>query len=110
MPTLLPAPLACCRRELEQRHITPPSNFLLRIIIEEDRKLVRTLNAFYADAAADGGLEANEKDALFDILARHFTGQPWPRSGSIDVTRRFMVELQNAMMAARWKVDLLAAA
>ena len=110
MAALLPAPLACCRRELEQRHITPPSNFLLRIIIEEDRKLVRTLNASYAEAEADGGLEAVERDALLDVLARHFTGEPWPRSGSMDVTRRFVVELQNSMMAARWKVDLLAVA
>jgi hypothetical protein len=103
----LPVPLACCRREFEQRHITPPSNFLLRIVVEEDPKLVRTLNASYADATTDGGLEAIEMDALLDVLGRHFTGQPWPRSVSMEATRRFMIELQNAMMAARWKVDLL---
>jgi hypothetical protein len=87
--------------------MTPPSNFALRIIVEEDPKLVRTLNARYAEAAADGGLEAAEKDALFDILARHFTGQPWPRSGGMASTRRFMADLQNAMLATRWKVDPL---
>jgi hypothetical protein len=59
--------------------MTPPSNFALRIIIEEDPKLVRTLNARYADAGTDGGLEAVEKDALFDVLAKHFTGQPCSR-------------------------------
>ena len=75
MAALLPAPLACCRWELERRHMTPPSNFALRIIVEEDPKLVRTLNARYADAAADGGLEAVEKDPLLDVLARHFTGR-----------------------------------
>ena len=110
LATLLPAPLACCRWELERRHMTPPSNFALRIIVEEDPKLVRTLNAHYADAAADGGLEAVEMDALFDVLARHFTGQPWPRSGGMDSTRRFMADLQSAMIATRWKVDPLAMA
>jgi hypothetical protein len=90
--------------------MTPPSNFALRIIVEEDVKLVRTLNAHYADATADGGLEADEKDALFDILARHFTGRTWPRSGGVDATRRFMSDLQNVMIAARWTVDLLAVA
>jgi hypothetical protein len=34
------APLACCRWELERRHMTPPSNFALRIIVEEDRRTV----------------------------------------------------------------------
>ena len=107
MATLLPAPLVCCRWELERRHMTPPSNFALPIIIEEDPKLVRTLNARYADAATNGGLEAVEKDALFDVLAQHFTGQPWPRSGGMASTRRFMADLQNAMIAARWRVDPL---
>ena len=110
MATLLPAPLACCRRELEQRHIAPPSDFLLRIVIEEDPKLVRSLNRRYVDATADGGLEPIEKDALLDVLSRHFTGQPWPRSGSMDATRWFMARLQNAMTAAKWKADLLALA
>jgi hypothetical protein len=90
--------------------MTPPSNFALRIIVEEDPKLVRTLNARYADAAADGGLEAVEKDALLDVLARHFTGRPWPRSGGMASTRRFMGDLQNAMIATRWKLDSLAMA
>ncbi len=88
----------------------PPSNFALRIIVEVDLKLVRTLNARYADAAADGGLEAIEKDALFDVFARHFTGRPWPRSGGMVSTRRFMADLQNAMIATRWKVASLARA
>jgi hypothetical protein len=69
LATLLPAPLACCRVELEQRRMTPPSNFVLRIIVEEDPKLVRTLNANYAGAAADGGLEPAERDALHDSSA-----------------------------------------
>ena len=90
--------------------MTPPSNFALRITVEEDAELVRTLNTNYGGAAADGGLEAVEKDALFDVVARHFTGHPWPRSGSIDATRRFLTDLQNAMLSARWNVDLLATA
>ena len=110
LATLLPAPLACCRWELERRRMTPPSNFILRIIVEEDPKLVRSLNAHYADAAADGGLEPDERDALFDAIGRHFTGQPWPRSCGMDATRRFMADLQDAMVARRWKVDLLAMA
>jgi hypothetical protein len=110
LATLLPTPLACCRWELKQRHMTPPSNFVLRIIVEEDARLVRTLNANYADAAADGGLEAGEKELLFDILARHFTGRPWPRSGGMDATRHFMAELQSAMIATRWSADLLVVA
>ena len=96
-----------CRWELEQRRMTSPSNFILRIIVEEDPKLVRTLNANYAGAAADGGLEPAERDTLFDVLGKHHTGQPWPRAGGMDATRRFMAKLQNAMIATRWKVDLL---
>jgi hypothetical protein len=90
--------------------MTPPSNFILRIIVEEDPRLVRTLNANYSGAAADGGLEPAERDALLDVLDRHYTGQPWPRAGGMDATRRFMADLQNAMIATRWKVDLLAMA
>ena len=87
--------------------MTPPYNFVLRIVIEEDPKLVRRLNAYYADATADGGLDAVERDALLDVLGRHFTGQPWPCSGGMDATRRFMADLQSGMIATRWKVDLL---
>jgi hypothetical protein len=87
--------------------MTPPSNFALRVIVEEDPKLVRTLNAHYADATADGGLEPDEKVALFDVLASHFIGRPWSRSGGMDATLRFMTDLQNAMIAAKWSVDLL---
>lgn len=110
MATLLPGPLACCRWELEQRHMMPPSNFILRIIVEEDPKLVRRLNAHYAGAAPDGGLDTIERDALLDVLGKHFTGRLWPRSGGMDATRRFMGDLQHAMVAAGWTVDLLAVA
>jgi hypothetical protein len=44
--------------------MTPPSNLALRIIVEEDPKLVRRLNAYYGDAAPDGGVDALERDAL----------------------------------------------
>jgi hypothetical protein len=57
----------------------------LRIVAEEDQNLVRSLNARYGDATADGGLEAAERDALLDVLVRHFTGQRWPRSASMEV-------------------------
>jgi hypothetical protein len=107
---LLPAPLACCRWELQQRHMTPPSNFALRIVVEEDPKLVRSLNEDYSDAGPDGGLDAVERDALLDVLGRHFTGQPWPRSGGMDATRRFIGDLQRVMTRAGWTVDLLAVA
>jgi len=107
---LLPAPLTCCRWELEQRHMIPPSNFILRIIVEEDPALVRALNAFYAEAAPDGGLEKADREALFDVIAQYFTGGKWPRSGGMDVTRRFLADLQKAMTATRWKVGLLAMA
>ena len=110
MAIVLPAPLACCRYELQRRHMTPPSKLALRIVVEEDPKLVRRLNAYYADAAPDGGLDTVERDALLDVLARHFTGQPWPRSGGMDATRRFMADIQRAMTRARWRVDLLAVA
>jgi hypothetical protein len=90
--------------------MTPPSNFALRIIVEEDAKLVRCLNANYAGAAPDGGLDTVERDALLDVLGRHFTGRPWPRSGGMDATRRFMADLQDAMVAARWSVDVFAVA
>jgi len=110
LATLLPAPLACCRWELEQRHMTPPSKFALRIVVEEDPKLVRRLNAHYADAAPDGGLDTGEWDALLDLIGRHFTGQPWPRSGGMDATRRFMADLQRVMTKAGWTVDFFAVA
>jgi hypothetical protein len=107
--TLLSPPLACCRWELAQRHMTPSSNIALRIEVEEDPKLVRNLNAYYADAA-DGGLDTAERDASLDALGRHFTGQPWPRSGGMDAPRRFMADLQRAMTRAGWTVDLIAVA
>ena len=110
MAVLLPEPLACCRWELERRRMIPPSNFALRIIVEEDPKLVRILNAHYAEAAPDGGLESVERDALLDVIGRHFTGRAWPCSGGMDATRRFMADLQSGMVATRWKVDLLAMA
>lgn len=110
MATLLSAPLACCRWEHAQRHMSPPSNIALRIVVEEDPKLVRSLNAYYGDAAPDGGLDAIERDALLDVLGRHFIGQPWPRSGGIDATRRFMADLQRAMTRAGWKVGFFAVA
>jgi hypothetical protein len=109
LATLQSAPLACCRWELQQRHMTPPSKLALRIV-EEDAKLVRRLNTYYADAAADGGLDTVERDALLDALGRHFVRQPWPRSGSMDATGRFVADLQRAMTRAGWRVDLLAGA
>jgi hypothetical protein len=88
--------------------MTPPSNFTLRIVVEEDRKLVRRLNANYADAPSDGGLDPSERDAVFDVLALHFTGRLWPRSGGTEATRQFVANLQQAMIAAGWKVDSFA--
>jgi hypothetical protein len=108
--TLLPAALACRRWELQQRHMTPPSNVALRIVVEEDDRLVRSLNAGYADATADGGLDTDVRDALLDVIGRHFTGKLWPRSGGMDATRRFMADLQRGMIRASWTVDLLAVA
>jgi hypothetical protein len=110
LATLLSAPLARCRWELEQRHMTPPSNIALRILIEEVHSLVRALNANYGAAAPDGSLDADERDALLDTLARHFVGRPWPRSGGMDATRKFMTDLQREMSRAGWTVDLFAVA
>jgi hypothetical protein len=107
---LLPAPLTCCRWELERRHMVPPSNEALRQIIERDADLVDALNEFYGDAAADGGLDKIERELLLDLLGRHFTGQLWPRTGGMDATRRFMATLQRAMRAAGWKMDAFAVA
>ncbi len=90
--------------------MSPPSNFALRVIVEEDPKLVRRLNAGYADASLDGGLDVPEREAVLDVLGRHFIGRPWPRSVGITVTQRFMAELQRAMVVAGWKVDLFAVA
>jgi hypothetical protein len=104
---LLPGPLKCCRWELERRRMSPPSNFVLRIIVEEDSGLVRRLNARYADVADEGGLETTERDALLDVIGRHFTGRKWPRTGGMDATKRFMADLQSAMVATNWRVDLL---
>ena len=90
--------------------MVPPSNFILRIIVEEDPRLVRRLNACYAGAAPDGGLDTVERDALLDVIGRHFIGRPWPRTGGMDITRRFMAELQRTMTRAGWTVDFFALA
>jgi hypothetical protein len=90
--------------------MAPPSNDALRLVIETAPHLVATLNEFYGDAAPDGGLDKGERELLFDLLARHFTGQAWPRTGGMDRTRRFMAALQRAMSAAGWKVDGFAVA
>jgi hypothetical protein len=108
--SLLSAPLACCRWELERRHMVPPSNEALRLVIETAPRLVDTLNEYYGDAAPDGGLDKVEREQLLDLLARHFTGKAWPRTGGMEITRRFMASLQRAMSAAGWKVDGFAVA
>ena len=77
--TLLPSPLACCRWELENRRMVPPSNDALRRIIEADSDLVEDLNRYYGDATPDGGLDKLERELLLDLLSRHFTRQLWPR-------------------------------
>jgi hypothetical protein len=107
---LLPAPLACCRWELESRRMVPPSNEALRLIIEIDPALVADLNRFYGDATPDGGLDKVERDRLLDLLGQHFTGRSWPRTGGMDATRRFMAALQRAMSTAGWKLDAFAVA
>jgi hypothetical protein len=108
LTVLLSSALACCRWELERLQMTPPSNFALRFVVEENCNLVRTLNANYTDAAPDGGLDATERDALFDVVGLHFTGRQWPRSGGAEVTRRYLADLQHAMIAAGWKVNSFA--
>ena len=104
MSTLLPAPLACCRWELERRHMVPPSNDALRQIIERDPDLVDVLNEDYGEATPDGGLDKVERELLLDLLSRHYIGQLWPRAGGMDATRKFMAKLQRAMAAAGWKL------
>jgi hypothetical protein len=42
---------------------------------------------------------------LLDVLSKHFTGQLWPRSGGTEVIRRYLADLQHAMIAAGWKVN-----
>lgn len=110
MTVLLPAPLACCRWELENRRMVPPSNEALRQIIEAEPSLVEMLNRYYGDATPDGGLDSAEREKLLDLLGRHFTGKSWPRTGGMDATRRFMATLQRAMAAAGWKLDAFAVA
>jgi hypothetical protein len=90
--------------------MVPPSNEALRQIIEEDGGLVEDLNRFYGDTSPDGGLDSSERELLLDLLARHFTGTLWPRTGGMEATRKFMAGLQRAMSAAGWKVDLFAVA
>ena len=101
-PTYMVVHKATCRcRTWPERRVPspcPPSNFVLRIVVEEDAKLVRTLNARYADATPDGGLDTVERDALLDVVAKHFIERLWPRSGGMDATRPFMADLQRAMI------------
>jgi hypothetical protein len=110
LAVVLPAPLACCRFELAQRRTIPPSNFALRIVVEEEPKLVRNLNARVADAASDSGLESADREALLDIVGKHFTGKLWPRSGDMGATCRYMADLQRAMTRATRSVDFFAVA
>jgi len=90
--------------------MAPPSAIALRVVVEENPALVRRLNAAYADAEADGGLEPDEREALLDTVGRHFVGRPWPRSGGMEATRRFLVDLQRAMRRTGWLVDVFAVA
>jgi hypothetical protein len=62
------------------------------------------------DAASDGGLESTDREALLDIVGKRFTGKPWPRSGDMGATRRYMANLQRAMTRARRSVDFFAVA
>jgi hypothetical protein len=62
--------------EFERRHIRPPSNLALRTIVEEDPRLVRILNARYADAAAT-------REAVWAASAPanlHSSDLPWARA------------------------------
>jgi hypothetical protein len=63
-----------------------------------------------AAGAADGGLKAAERAALLEVISIHFPGKQRPCSARMEATRCFVVELQVAMRAARWKVDLFAVA
>ncbi len=90
--------------------MVPPSNEALRLIIETDPGLVADLNRFYGDATPDGGLDKAEREKLLDLLGRHFTGRPWPRTGGMEATRRFMAVLQRSMASAGWKLDAFAVA
>lgn len=90
--------------------MTPPTNIALRIVVEENPALVRQLNAGYADAEADGGLEPDERDALLDTVSRHFLGRAWPRGGGMEATRRFMADLHRALRQAGWMVNVFAVA
>jgi hypothetical protein len=77
----------------------------LRIIVEEDPSAAQNLNAYCADAAAGVGLESYVHGAPLDALGRHFTDQPCPSSYGIDATKRFMADLQDAMISTKWKAD-----
>ncbi|MBV9250478.1 MAG: hypothetical protein JO227_14680 [Acetobacteraceae bacterium] len=90
--------------------MTPPSNVALRFIIEESPRLVHELNDAYAEADPDGGLDTPEREALLDVISKHFTNRLWPRNAGMNATRRFMADLQRAMAASGWKVDLFAVA
>jgi hypothetical protein len=45
---------------LERPWMTPPSNLILRIIVEGDPKLVRTLDTHYVNGATDDGASRPE--------------------------------------------------
>jgi hypothetical protein len=76
--------------------MTPPSNVVLWIIVEQEANLARNLNAPDANAAAESGLEPDERDAVFHAIGTHFTGQSSSRCGGMDATR-FMANLQDAL-------------
>jgi hypothetical protein len=49
-------------------------------------------------------------EALLDIVGKHFTGKPWPRSSDMNATWRYMADLQRAKTTARWSVYFFAVA
>jgi hypothetical protein len=67
-------------------------------------------SAQYADVASDGGFESADREALLDIVGKHFTGKPWPRSGDMGATRHYMADLQRAMTSGTRSVDFFAVA
>jgi len=48
----------------------------------------------------DGGLDKLERELLLNLVAGHFTGRLWLRTGGMDATRRFTPEVQRQIARA----------
>ena len=99
--------LKACAIDLEDwGGIIPLSLDALRAVLEKDGGFVSILRGWHHNATGNSGLgDTQDREELFDVIARHFTGRCWPRYGDNDLVRKtFNLTLTENATAAGWKV------